>query len=326
MRRRRGGRGGGGAGRRPRARAPRPLPPPPPPRRAPRPCRQPASRARRAAPPAGPTAAAAPGAGGAHARHSARVTRREEGISPPAARGVPPPTSLREEGGSLSDVRAGGREIPGGRARAAGSVPGSNRREGQRAPPPVPAARGAGRGAAAGGRGGRWLPPPRPTRPGSSRPAAAAARRSSAQQVGWPVPLRDPCRSRAPPPAPGGPPRSLDSPPPASSPHPPDSAPSGATAGEGLSQRSPERPGGRRGLGGGVGGRWLNCGDALRHPAPLSPEWVGARRVEVRRREEEERGPAGRDAGGRDPYVRGPSVALVLFSGPRAMAWQGIGA
>ncbi|KAL2302229.1 hypothetical protein Nmel_009648, partial [Mimus melanotis] len=43
--------------------------------------------------------------------------------TPRRREGCPPLTLLREEGGSLSDVRAGGKDVPGGRARASGVRP-----------------------------------------------------------------------------------------------------------------------------------------------------------------------------------------------------------
>lgn len=157
----------------------------------------------------------------------------------------------------------------------AGSVPGSNRRESaphsRSAAVPVQGAQPP-RGGAVGGGCPRPICPPRPTRPGSSRRVAAAARRSSAQQVGWPAPLCGPRRSRVPQWSPGGPPRSLGSPSPASSPHPPDPVPSGAAAGEGLSRLPAERPRGRRGLG--EGGQPV-AKQRGRAATPRSPVTVG---------------------------------------------------
>lgn len=157
----------------------------------------------------------------------------------------------------------------------AGSVPGSNRRgSAPRSRSPAVPVQGAQlpHGGAVGGGCPRPACPPRPTRPGSSRLLAASARRSSAQQVGWPAPLRAPRRSPVPQRSPGGPPRCHGSPPPASSPHPPDPVPSGAAAGEALSRLSPERPRVRRGLG--EGGQPV-AEQRGRAATPRSPVTVG---------------------------------------------------
>lgn len=71
-----------------------------------------------------------------------------------------------------------------------------------------------------------------------------------------------------------------------------------------------------------MGGRSLNSGDALRPPRHRS----GWEHVGLRSRGGGQSAVPRAGTRGEDSYARGHSVALVLCSGPQAMAWRGIGA